>query len=538
MLCHLTSHVCPFFWSFPMILIRNGKIIDGSGNPYFYGDLAITNDRITDITYPNRIPDNQAQEIIDASGMVVCPGFIDIQSHAIIPLMYDGRCISKITQGITTEIMGETWTPAPHGGKCQTLPGDWPERAKSWTRFGDWLNAMVETGVSPNVGSYLAAGTLRSLACGMRMGKATDPELDHQHRIMAEAMEDGAFGVSYALIYPPDTYVETNEIVSVCKIVSQYGGTYITHMRSEAQHILEAVEETLEIGQRADLPVEIFHLKASNPSNWHKMPAVIARINQARAAGQDVTANMYPYPASGTGLDTVVPTWVSADGKFFDNLNDPQTRAKIREEMTNQPPSRQPERIMPIGFNQPENKQYTGKRLSEIAKMRNQNWIDTVLDLLTSEGHRISTIYFTMSEDNLKLQLQQPWIKIATDAGGHNPAQETGPVHPRSYGTYPRVLGKYVREEKVISLEDAIRKMTSSVADRLGLRDRGRLQTGTMADILIFDENTIIDNATFENPHQLSTGIRDVWINGTRVVQNGEHTNATPGRIVRGAGAN
>ena len=521
-----------------MILIRNGKIVDGSGNPYFYGDIAITNDRITDITHPGRIPDSQAEEIIDASDMVICPGFIDIQSHAIIPLMYDGRCISKVTQGITTEIMGETWTPAPHGGKCQTLPGDWPERAKSWTRFGDWLNAMVETGVSPNVGSYLAAGTLRSLACGMRMGKASEAEMEHQRRIMAEAMEDGAFGISYALIYPPDTYVETDEIVDVCNVVAKYGGTYITHMRSEGTQILEAVEETLTIGQRANLPVEIFHLKAINPTNWHKMPAVIARIDQARANGQDVTADMYPYAASGTGLDTLVPSWASADGKFFDNLNDTQIRTKIREEMTAQPPGRPAERVMPIGFTQAENKKYVGKRLNEIAHMRNQHWVDATLDLLVTEGHRISTIYFTMSEDNLKLQLQQPWIKIATDAGGHNPNTENAPIHPRAYGSYPRVLGKYVREEKIISLEDAIRKMTSSVADRLSLKDRGRLQIGAMADIVTFDENTIIDNATFEDPHQLSTGIQDVWVNGTRVVQNGTHTNATPGRVVRGAGAN
>jgi N-acyl-D-amino-acid deacylase len=320
-----------------MILLRNGKIIDGSGNPYFYGDLAMTEDRISHITYPGLIPDQQADEIIDASGMVICPGFIHIQSHSIVPLMHDGRCISKITQGITTEIMGETWTPAPHGGKCASLPADWADRARSWKRFGDWLNAMVESGVSPNVGSYLAAGTLRSLACGMRMGDATPQELDHQRATMGEAMADGAFGVSYALIYPPDTYVETDEIISVYEIVSQYGGTYITHMRSEAQHLLEGVEETLEIGLRANLPVEIFHLKASDATNWHKIPAVIARINEARASGQDVTANMYPYAASGTGLDTVVPTWVSADGKFFDNINDPKTRLRISEEMRNQP---------------------------------------------------------------------------------------------------------------------------------------------------------------------------------------------------------
>lgn len=518
-------------------LICNGKVIDGSGNPWFYGDVAILNDHIAAIAPPGRIEKTQAQTVIDATGMVVCPGFIDIQSHSILPLMHDGRCLSKITQGITTEIMGETWTPAPHGGKCAELPGQWAERAKGWARFGDWLNAMVDVGVSPNVGSYLSGGTLRSLACGMRMGQATEAELEHQRQIMAAAMEDGAFGISYALIYPPDTYVATDEIVAVCEVVSRYGGTYITHMRSEAEQLLEGVEEALEIGRRAHLPVEIFHLKASGQANWHKMPAVIARIHEARAIGQDVTADMYPYAASGTGLDTVVPTWVSEGGMFFERVRDSAMRSKIRKEMIEGKPWREPETIMPIGFLKEENRIYVGKRLSEIAHMRNQHWVDAALDLLDVEGQRISTIYFTMGEDNVKLQLQQPWIKISTDAGGHDPKRETGPVHPRSYGTYPRVLGKYVREEKVIGLEDAVRKMTSSVADRLSLRDRGRLQTGAYADVVIFNPDTVIDHATFEDSHQLSEGIRDVWVNGVRVVEAGVHTSATPGRVVRGPGA-
>ncbi|MDA0745125.1 MAG: D-aminoacylase [bacterium] len=520
------------------VLIRNGKVMDGSGNPWFYGDVAISGDRIAAITFPGRIPEEQAKTEIDATGKAVCPGFIDIQSHSILPLMQDGRCISKITQGITTEIMGETWTPAPHGGKCADLPEEWAERAKEWTRFGDWLDAMVDFGVSPNVGSFLAGATLRSLACGMRMGEATAEELEHQRQILAEAMEDGAFGVAYALIYPPDTYVETDEIVSVCEAMSRYGGVYITHMRSEAKQLLEGLEEALEIGRRANVPVEIYHLKASGRPNWHKMPAVIARINEARAQGQDVTADMYPYAASGTGLATVVPTWVSEGGQFFERLRDAQTRAKIRDEMTSGSPWREPETIMPIGFQKEENAEYVGKRLPEIAQMRKQHWVDAVLDLLASEGQRISTIYFTMSEDNLKLQLQQPWIKISTDAGGHDPdqAKQIGPVHPRSYGTYPRVLGKYVREEKAIALEDAVRKMTSSVADRLGLRNRGRLQAGCFADVVVFDPETVTDRATFEDSHRLSKGVREVFVNGVQVVKDGVHTNATPGRFVKGPG--
>ena len=521
------------------VLIQNGKIVDGSGNPWFYGDVGIVGDRIVEIAPVGRIAGDRASAVVDAAGKVVCPGFIDIQSHAITSMMTDGRCLSKITQGITTEVMGETSTPAPHGGKGGGLPGEWKEWAKQWSRFGDWLEAVESEGVSPNIGSFLAAGTLRSLVCGMRMGKATDEEVDQQRKIMAEAMEDGAFGVSYALIYPPDTYVETDEIVAVCEEVSKYGGVYISHIRGEGATLLKAINEALEIGLRASVPVEIFHLKASGEQNWHLMSEAIALINEARAKGQDVTADMYPYPASGTGLDTVVPSWVSEDGKFFDRVRDKETRANIGEEMRSSSPWRKPETIMPIGLRRDEHKEYVGKRLHEIAEMRGQDWVDATLDLLAAEGHRISTIYFTMSEDNLELQLRQPWIKIATDAGAHNPerAEGTGPVHPRGYGTYPRVLGKYVREEKVIGLEDAVRKMTSAVADRLSLRDRGRLQIGACADVVIFDPDTVIDRATFEDSHQFSEGVTDVWVNGMRVIEEGNHTGAKPGRVVRGPGA-
>ncbi|ACZ40882.1 N-acyl-D-amino-acid deacylase family protein [Sphaerobacter thermophilus] len=532
------------------VLIRNGKVVDGSGNPWFIGDVAISGDRILDITPPGMIPDEKAREVVDATGMVVCPGFIDIQSHSILPLMADGRCLSKITQGVTTEIMGEAWTPAPAGGRF-TDPlanaffpmdvGDWAERARGWTRFRHWFEALTERGVSPNVGSFLGGGTLWQYAKGMDMGPASADELETMRRVMAEVMEDGAFGVSFALIYPPDTFASTDEIVEVCKVVARYGGVYITHMRSESTGLLDGLEEALEIGRRSGAPVEIYHLKASGREAWHLMPATIARIEAARAEGLDVTADMYPYTASGTGLSSVLPPWAAAGGKFYDNLRDPEMRAKIKAEALNpsggweaQVDMAGADNVMPVGFAKPENQQYVGKRLSEIAEMRGQDWVDAAMDLLASEGQRIFTIYFKMSEDNLRLQLKQPWIKISTDAGGLDPAWATvqGPTHPRAYGTYPRVLGKYVREEKVIPLEDAIRKMTSSVADRLGLRDRGLLRAGMFADVVVFDPETIGDRATFEEPHQLSVGVRDVWVNGTRVLQDGEHTGAMPGRFV------
>ncbi len=536
------------------VLIRNAKVVDGSGNPWFYGDVALAGERIADIAPAGSIPDSAAAEVVDASGMVVCPGFIDIQSHSIVPLMVDGRCLSKITQGITTEIMGEAWTPAPIGGRNMddlrhtpyaTLD-EWRERATSWTRFRYWLEAMVKEGVSPNVGSFVGGGTIRQYGRGMDMGPSNADEMKSMKQAMAEAMEDGAFGVAYALIYPPDTFASTEEIAEVCKEVARYGGVYITHMRSEGNQIFEGVEEAIEIGRRSGASVEIYHLKATGRSNWHKMPSVIARINAARAEGIDVTTDMYPYVASGTGLSSCLPPWAAAGGKFFDNLRDPEMRAKIREATLNptgdweaQVATAGVENVMPVGFEQEHNKQYAGKRLNEIAEMRNQHWVDTVMDLLADEGQRISTIYFKMSEENVKLQLQQPWNKISTDAGGLDPAwaKQHGPTHPRAYGTYPRVLGKYVREEKVIPLEDAIRKMTSAVADRLSLRDRGQLRNGMYADVVIFDPETIGDRATFAEPHQLSVGVRDVWVNGKRVVKGGEHTGAKPGQFVKGPGA-
>lgn len=538
-------------------LIRGARVVDGTGNPWFFGDVAVQGDRILDVTPPGLIPPESAAVVADATGLVVCPGFIDLQSHSIISLMRDARSLSKITQGVTTEIMGEGWTPAPFGGRiAEALPGrfvsvhpmpEWEARAVTWQRFGNWLDALTESGVSPNVGSFLGGGTLREYARGMERGAATAEERRVMRRVVAEAMDDGAFGVSYALIYPPDAFVATDELVDVCREVGRRGGVYITHIRSEAAHLLEAIDEAVQIGRLAGVPVEIYHLKAAGRPHWSKMTQVIARIDQVRAAGIDVTADMYPYIASGTGLSSVLPPWVAENNRFFENLRDPAMRARIRAEMLH--PSGDweamghetgPTGVMPIGFEKPEHQPYTGRRLDEIAARRGQDWIDTAIDLLAAEEQRIDTIYFGMSEDNLRVQLQQPWMKIATDAGGVDPTwaeAEWGPTHPRAYGTYPRVLAKYVRDEKVLTLEDAIRKMSSAVADRLSLRHRGVLRAGCYADMVLFDPATVGDRATFERPHQLSTGIRDVWINGTQVLADGAHTGATPGRVVRGPGA-
>jgi N-acyl-D-amino-acid deacylase len=534
------------------VLIIGAKIVDGTGNPWRYGDVALSGDRLLEIAPPGSIPREAAREVVEAPGMVVCPGFIDILSHSHIPLMHDARDLSKITQGVTTEIMGEGWTPAPVGGyikdsfsdlsqKDRAALSEWIERAQGWKRFGDWLDAMIERGVSPNIGSFLGGGTLREYTKGLEMGVPSADELETMRRVMAEAMEDGALGVSYALIYPPDTYTSTDELVEVAKVARRYGGIYVTHMRSESERLLEAIDEAVEIGRRADIPVEIYHLKAAGKQHWHKMPSAIARIQAARDSGVDVTADQYPYAASGTGLDSVLPTWVAEGGTFFEKLADPVIRERIRAEVLAPTDAWEamahdtgPDGIMPIGFEQPENLQYVGLRLSEIAAMRDQSWLDAVFDLLLSERHRIFTIYFGQDEANVRLGLQQPWVKVSTDAGGIDPAwaKPEGPTHPRAYGTYPRVLAKYVREEKVLPLEEAIRKMSGAVAARLGLRQRGLLLPGYFADVVIFDPQTIADRATFEEPHQLSQGIRDVWINGARVIRDGQHSGATPGRRV------
>jgi N-acyl-D-aspartate/D-glutamate deacylase len=544
-------------------LIRHARLVDGTGNPWRHADVALAGDRVAAIAPPGRIDPTLARDVVDAAGHVVAPGFIDLQSHAILPLMIDGRCLSKITQGVTTEVMGEAWTPAPVGGRnAEPLEGSlfehrldpvWYERAATWTRFGDWLRAMEAHGVSPNVASFLGGGTLRTYGRGMDMGPSSADERALMKRVLAESMEDGAVGVAYALIYPPDAYADTEELIDVCRAMAPYGGVYVTHLRSESHGMLEALEEALTIGREAGVAVEVYHLKAAHPGAWHLMPAVIDRIERARADGQDVTADMYPYAASGTGLTAILPTWTAEGGRLYERLRDPEVRARVRATLEGRGERSGtlgadglgletlggPHGIMPVGFRRPEHQAYVGKRLDEIAALRGQDWIETTLDLLVAEGQRIGTIYFSMDEANLRRQVGLPWIKFATDAGGFDPAwaKAHGPVHPRGYGTYPRVLRKYVREERLLTLEGAVRKMTSAVADRLGLAGRGLLREGAYADVVVFDPETIGDRATFEDPHQLSVGVRDVWVNGVRVLADGAHTGATPGRFVTGPGA-
>ena len=535
------------------LIITGGRVVDGTGAAWFYGDIGVRGDRIARITPPGMLEGASAGERIDASGMVVAPGFIDIQSHSRDEFLGgDGRVVSKVTQGITTEIMGEGWTNAPANARTLEGSGDItdPElQALSESFVGEggfdrWLRAMERHGVSPNIGSFVGATTIRVYGKGQAMGTPSPAELDSMQKAMRWAMEEGAFGLASALIYPPGNFASTEELIQVARAMAPYGGVYITHMRSEADQLLEAIEEAIRIGEEGGVPVEIYHLKAAGTRNYFKMPQAIARIDSARAAGRDVQANMYPYTAGGTGLSACLPPWASEGGKLLDNLRDPQVRERIKAEVLSTEPKQwedlcglaTPEGVLLVGFEKPENERYMGMRLAQVAQEMDRDWVDAAIDLLLAEEQRIGTLFFMMSEENIKLKLQQPWIKFGTDAGGFDPDSAEGLAHPRAYGTFPRILGRYVRDEGVIPLEDAVRKMSSAVATRLSIEDRGLLREGMFADIVVFDPETIIDGATFEEPHQLSVGVRDVFVNGTAVVRNGTHTGATPGRIVRGPG--
>lgn len=532
------------------VIIENGRLVDGTGNPWFAGDLAIRGDRIAAITIAGGLRRATARERIDAANRVIAPGFIDIQSHSWDALMWgDGRVVSKVTQGVTSEILGEATTPAPSNERVDSLPESslTPQRAVMVRRyrggagFGLWLADMEKNGISVNAGSYLGATTVRGYVMGQAPGMPNATQLDTMRAVVRDAMRGGAFGISTALIYPPGSYASTTELVEMARAMAPFQGGYITHMRSEDDSLYEAMDEAFRIGREGGVRVDIYHLKASNRRNWSKAPGMVAKIDSARASGFDVAATMYPYPFSGNNLGECFPDWAAENGKLFDNLKNAEVRARIVREMTDMDGAplcqrEGPTGYMIAGFTKPEHKQFEGKFLADIASAMNRPWPDAVIELILSEGHDLDKINFTMSEENVRMQLKWPWVSIGSDAGGVDPDSATGVVHPRAYGTYPRILGRYVREQKLLTLEDAVRRMSGAVASRLALRDRGLLLEGMFADIVIFDPATIMDLATPERPHQLSRGVEQVWVNGVRVLRDGRHTNAKPGRALRGPG--
>jgi N-acyl-D-amino-acid deacylase len=527
------------------VVITGGRIVDGTGNPWFYGDVGIRGDRVARLAPRGALANAGTRRRIDATGLVVAPGFIDIQSHSRSAFLTgDPRVVSKVTQGVTTEILGEGSTNAP-ANDLTLLGADTTSRRlhapfRGARGFDVWLRTLEARGTSTNVGSFVGASTIRMYGKGMAEGAASPAELDTMRAAMTRAMEDGAFGLASALIYPPGVFASTDELVAVAKAMAPFGGVYITHMRSEADQLLEAIDEALAIGRRAGVPVEIYHLKAAGQRNWHKAPLAIAKIDSARRAGQDVAADMYAYVAGGTDLSSCLPPWASADGKLLDNLRDSTIRARIHADASREFTEWEslcrlatPQGVMVVSFEKEENKPLEGMRLSEIATRRGTDWVNTVIDLTLEEEDGLGGLFFIASEENLTLQMRQPWMKFGTDAGGQDPERARSMTHPRAYGNYARALGLYVREQGVMSLEEAVRKMTSAVAARLSINDRGILRPGMFADVVVFDPTTIIDRATYERPHQLSEGVRHVFVNGVAVVSDGRHTGATPGRAVR-----
>ena len=532
------------------VVIENGRIVDGTGNPWTYGDVGIRGDRIVAVRPRGALRGASAKQRVDAKGQIVAPGFIDIQGHSWDALLWrDGRVLSKVTQGVTSEILGEATTPAPSNDRIDALEeiADMPPERAALQRsfrgehgFGAWLDAMGRHGNSVNVGSYLGATTVRAYAMGQSPGEPNAAQLDTMRAVVRNAVRDGAFGISTALIYPPGSYASTRELIEMMKAMAPYHGGYITHMRSEDDSLFEAIDEAFRIAKEGGVRLDIYHLKASNKRNWGKAAGAVAKIDSARASGLDVGATMYPF--SGNNLGECFPDWAAEEGKLLDNLKNPTTRERILKEMADPDGAPLCQREGPTGymiadFKKPEYAKYEGKLLSDIAADMGKPWPEAVIELILNEGRDLSKINFTMSEDNVRMQIKWPWVVIGTDAGGVDPDSAKSVVHPRAYGTYPRILGRYARDEKLFTVEEAVRKMTGAVATRLGLRDRGLLREGMFADVVVFDDRTIIDLATPEKPHQLSRGVEHVFVNGVQVLRDGRHTGATPGRVLKGPGA-
>jgi N-acyl-D-amino-acid deacylase len=524
------------------VIVRNGMIYDGSGIAPIRGDVGIRGDRIAAV---GRVKGRSAREI-DAHGLAVAPGFINVMSQAQESLLVDGRAMSDIKQGVTLEVFGEGESMGP------LTPAMKKELVESqgdihydvdWTTLRQFLDSLVRRGVSPNVASFLGAATPRVFVMGRDDRAPTPAELEAMRAVVRTAMEDGALGVASALIYAPGAYATTDELIALSKVASEFGGMYISHVRSEGNRLVEAVDELITISREAHLPAEIYHLKAAGEANWPKMDEVIARVNRARAQGLAISADMYTYTAGATGLDAAMPPWVQAGGyeAWRKRLMDPAIRERVIREM--RAPAGwenlmrlagSPDRMLFTGFKSDKLKPLTGKTLAEVAQMRGTSPEDTVIDLVIEDGSRVETVYFLISEDNIRKQIRQPWVTFGSDASA--PANEgvflKSSVHPRTYGNFANLLGKYVRDEKVITLQEAVRRLTTLAAQTFHIAERGVLKPGAFADVVVFDPGTIAAAATYDKPHQYAIGVVDVFVNGVQVLRDGEHTGAKPGRVV------
>ena len=530
------------------VIVRGGMVYDGTGVASVVADVGIVADKIQEI---GDLSGASATLEIDASGLAVAPGFINMLSWAPESLLVDGRSLGDIRQGVTLEVFGEGSSLGPMN---EEMKGVWRSQQREldyeidWTTLGEYLDSVERRGVATNVASFVGATTVRVHELGREDREPTQEELSRMQDLVRVAMEEGALGVGSSLIYAPAFYASTRELTELCRVAAEYGGTYISHIRSEGNGLLEAVEELLEIADAADIRAEIYHLKAAGRSNWPKLDDVIERIEEARAAGVDVAANMYTYTAGSTGLDAAMPPWVQEGGldAWRERISDPEIRARVEREMRTDAEdwenllySAGADGVLLVGFGKDElRERYLGKSLAEVAALRQTSPEITAMDLVIEDETRVDAVYFLMSEENVARQIALPWVSFGSDAASMAPEEPfiRNSTHPRAYGNFARLLGRYVREQQVITLEEAIRKLTTLPASRLAIRDRGRLAPGFFADVVIFDPATVADHATFEEPHQLATGVRDVLVNGVPVLRDEQPTGKMPGRVVRGPG--
>lgn len=532
------------------VLIRNGLIYDGSGQKPYRGDVAIRADRVVAV---GKLTNLRAATVIDAHGMAVAPGFINVLSHTGPSLLRDGRSMSDLKQGVTTEIFGElSWGPVKTEAVRQKINRTLSSFGAGadtcdWTTLAQFMTKLERKGITPNVASYVGAGEIRMNVLGEDDVKPNADQLAQMQALVREAMEGGALGVTTMLIYPPNTFANTDELIALCREAARYKGRYIVHMRSEGDRLEEGIQELIRIGKEANLPVELYHFKASGVRNWPKIAKSVALIEQARQGGQNVTANMYTYTAGGTGLTSCLPPYLFNGGFLagWKRLQDPEERRKVADEVRHQTHEWEnlyalagsTDNIVLSGFEQDSLKKYTGKTLTQVAALRHKDPLETAMDLIVQDKSRVGTVYFLMSEENVKEEIRQPWVSFGSDAASiREEDTQFGKAHPRTFGNFARLLGRYVRDEKLITLEEAVRRLTSLPATNHQLPNRGQLKPGYFADVVIFDPATIADKATFDNPFQYAVGVQHVWINGKQVLRDGTHTGALPGRALWGPG--